>query len=264
MFQLSRIVGIVSKINPIKPLGRGFGVLSCSSKAFCRCSKCIRNMRHGFNCGCSRCYSSSSGSSDVKSDESGTKSEPSDSILSEKDAKINQLQDSYLRCLADMENLRQRTKKEVESASTFAIQKFCKDIVGVADVLELALGSVKNDPRTAKLLRGVEEALEEPDTPEDSIDSETLLSQEELSHRLKDLAVGLSMTLSELTKVFSRHGVTPIDPLHQKFDPNYHLALYEVPNGDLEAGTVVAVQKKGYLLNHRVVRPAAVGVSKKP
>lgn len=184
----------------------------------------------------------------------------------ETDAKIAQLQDSYLRCLADMENLRTRTRKEVESASAFAIQKFCKDVVGVADVLELALGSVKGDARTAGLLRGREEAAEEADTPNDeaSLEGALSLSKEELVHRLKDLSVGLAMTLSELLNVFSKHGLMAVDPIHQKFDPNYHMALYEVPSAEHEAGIVLAVQKKGYLLNHRVIRPASVGVSKKP
>lgn len=210
---------------------------------------------HGRRCGCSRCYSSTG--NDDGAATSDTKP------VQESDSKIAQLQDSYLRCLADMENLRQRTKKEVDSASSFAIQKFCKDIVSVADVLELAVGTVKNDPRTARLLKGQEEAVEEADTPSDAVDTAMQLSKEELAHRLKDLSVGLSMTLAELINVFSRHGVTSIDPLHQKFDPNFHMAMYEVNNPELDIGTVVAVQKKGYLLNHRVIRPASVGVSKK-
>lgn len=225
--------------------------------SICKCAGCAK--RHGNSCGCVRCYSSTN---DSKPEESGSPSTSASSV-DERDSKLAQLQDSYLRCLADMENLRQRTKKEVESASAFAIQKFCKDIVGVADVLELAIGSVKNDPRTAKLLEGRQEAVEEADTPSDSIDSALQMSREELAHRLKDLSVGLSMTLAELIKTFARHGVTSIDPLHQKFDPNFHMALYEVANPELDPGTVVAVQKKGYLLNHRVIRPASVGVSKK-
>ncbi|PJF17594.1 GrpE nucleotide exchange factor, coiled-coil domain-containing protein [Paramicrosporidium saccamoebae] len=133
-----------------------------------------------------------------------------------------------------MENLRQRTKRDIEAASQFAIQRFCKDIVSVADVLEMALGSTK------------------PDT---SVPAEK---------RLDDLVSGLSMTMDELHRVFGRHGLSIIDPMHQKFDPNSHNALYEVPKGDVDAGTIVAVQKKGYMLNQRVIRPADVGVSKKP
>lgn len=267
MFQLNRLIG---KVSPFQGLRRNFSLLACakaSPSSICKCGNCLRGSGHGRNCRCTRCYSSTTekeattgtGDNADKADKAGNKE------IEERDNKINQIQDSYLRCLADMENLRQRTKKEVEAASSFAIQKFCKDIVNVADVLELALGSVKNDPRTAKLLKGEEKEVEEADTPSDAseIESAMQMSKEELAHRLKDLSVGLSMTLSELVKVFSRHGVTAIDPLHQKFDPNFHMALYEVNNVDLEVGTVVAVQKKGYLLNHRVIRPANVGVSKK-
>jgi molecular chaperone GrpE len=189
------------------------------------------------------------------------------------ETKIAELQDSYLRCLAEMENVRQRTRREVESASVFAIQKFCRDVIGVADVLELALGAVQGDPRTEALLRGKINEEAEAESAREVSDSagvnaetartETDLSAAELEQRLRDLATGLSMTLRELLSVFARHGVTPIDPLHQRFDPNFHMAMYEVPRTDIEPGTVVAVQKKGYVLNQRVVRPAAVGVSRK-
>lgn len=258
MFQLTRLVG---KLSPFSALRRNFSLISCTktpASSLCKCGNCLRSPGHLRNCRCVRCYTTG-----PEKEESSASMEKKD--IDDRDTKIAQLQDSYLRCLADMENLRQRTKKEVDSASSFAIQKFCKDIVSVADVLELALGIVKNDPRTAKLLKGVEEVVEEVDTPSDAseIDSAMQLSKEELAYRLKDLSVGLSMTLSEMIKVFARHGVTAVDPLHQKFDPNFHMALYEVNNPDLDVGTVIAVQKKGYLLNHRVIRPANVGVSKK-
>lgn len=255
MFQLIRGIG---KISSFQGISRSFSIIPCSKISTCKCINCMKRIgSHGRSCGCNRCYSGDAKSPDSLNNSDNTKE------IQERDTKIAQLQDSYLRCLADMENLRQRTKKEVDSASSFAIQKFCKDIISVADVLELAVGIVKNDPRTSKLLKGQEEAIEESDTPSDAVNAALEMSKEELAHRLKDLSVGLSMTLSELIKVFARHGVTSIEPLHQKFDPNFHMALYEVNNPDLEIGTVVAVQKKGYLLNHRVVRPASVGVSKK-
>ena len=264
IFQLIRSIG---KATPLQVgLRRPFSLISCtksSSLSACKCGNCTRMISgrgHGRRCGCPRCYS---GDAKQSQDNSTEASKEANKEIQERDTKIAQLQDSYLRCLADMENLRQRTKKEVESASSFAIQKFCKDIVSVADVLELAVGSVKNDPRTSKLLKGQEEAVEEADTPSDAVDTAMQMSKEELAHRLKDLSVGLSLTLAELVKVFALHGVTAIDPLHQKFDPNFHMALYEVNNPELDIGTVVAVQKKGYLLNHRVIRPANVGVSKK-
>lgn len=250
IFQLSRLAGKVAFRRNLS----GLNALKPGHTAICKCGSCMNGLGHGNSCRCVRCYSTN--------DPKAEKSENGSTTADDRDSKIAQLQDSYLRCLADMENLRQRTKKEVDAASSFAIQKFCKDIVSVADVLELAVGSVKKDARTAKLLQGQEEAVEEVDTPSDAVDSAMQMSKEELAHLLKDLSVGLSMTLSELVKVFARHGVTSIDPLHQKFDPNFHMALYEVNNAELDVGTVVAVQKKGYLLNHRVIRPASVGVSK--
>lgn len=235
----------------------------------CRCNAC--GPRHGASCRCGSCgggrrvYSTEEKPVQEGEETSSDAASNAASNAASAEGKMAQLQDSYLRCLADMENLRQRTRREVDAASSFAIQKFCKDIVGVADVLELALGSVRGDPRTAALLEGRETQLEEPDTPSDGATvDEGERRDEQLLHQLKDLSVGLSMTLTELVKVFAKHGVTAIDPMHQKFDPNYHMAMYEVPNGELEAGTVVSVQKKGYLLNHRVIRPASVGISKKP
>lgn len=145
-----------------------------------------------------------------------------------------------------MENLRQRTKRDIEAASHFAIQRFCKDIISVADVLEMALGSVRRP----------EKVTDVPSTP--------VVSSEEAVRQLGDLLDGLSMTMGELHKVFGKHGLSIIDPMHQKFDPNCHNALYEVSTADVDPGTVVAVQKKGYMLNQRVIRPADVGVSRKP
>lgn len=156
--------------------------------------------------------------------------------------------------LADMENLRQRTKREVEAASQFAIQRFCKDIVGIADILEMALLSSNPEVEGSNI---------------------------EQSGQLRK---GVQMTLEELYRVFARHGVTTIDPLHQRFDPNLHNALYEIPLSSIksttssgttqtkdgstvsptsiEPGMIVKVQKKGYLLHHRVIRPADVGVAR--
>ena len=162
--------------------------------------------------------------------------------LATKETQLKELKDSYLLCLADMENLRQRTKREVESASIFAIQRFCKDIINIADVLEMALSS----PTCQKSAKpAAEEELD-------------------VAKQYRDMMGGLRMTLEELHKVFTKHGVNPIDPLHQRFDPNLHNALYEVPTAEVEPGVIVNVQKKGYLLHQRVIRPADVGVARKP
>ena len=162
--------------------------------------------------------------------------------LAAKETQLKELKDSYLLCLADMENLRQRTKREVEAASIFAIQRFCKDIISIADVLEMALSSSTGQQSTKS---ATEEILD-------------------VAKQYNDMMGGLRMTLEELHKVFTKYGVNPIDPLHQRFDPNLHNALYEVPTAEVEPGVIVNVQKKGYLLHQRVIRPADVGVARKP
>lgn len=155
-------------------------------------------------------------------------SQPKDN--NELEAKFAELKDAYLRSLADMENLRQRTGREVEGAKLFGHQAFAKDIINVGEVLEMALASVGKTKNN--------------------------------NHQMQDLVDGLSMTLEEFTKALNKHGISVIDPLHQKFDPNLHTALFEVPTEGVEPGTIVVVEKKGYMLHQRLLRSAAVGVSK--
>lgn len=179
--------------------------------------------------------------------------------LSEKEAKIKELGDNYLLVLADMENLRNRTKREVENASQFAITKFSKDIIGVADVLEMALKSV--DPEHP-LLTGAAAEKAQPDNDAESVpDAGRKFGQDT---KFGQLVQGIEMTIDEVRKVLRKHGVTPIEPLHQPFDPNLHNALFQVPTEDVAPGTVVSVVKRGYVLHQRVLRAADVGVSKKP
>lgn len=174
--------------------------------------------------------------------------------LAEKDGKLREVSDSYLRCLADMENLRNRTKKEIESASQFAISRFSKDIISVADVLEMALHSV--DPQHPLLVGPAAE------TAQADNDASAVPNGNGATQKFDQLIKGIEMTLEEVRKVLKKHGVVPIEPLHQPFDPNLHNALFQVPTADVEPGTVVSVAKRGYLLHHRVLRAADVGVSK--
>ncbi|RGB40493.1 GrpE-domain-containing protein [Rhizophagus diaphanus] len=150
-----------------------------------------------------------------------------------KDKQIAELKDSYLRCLADMENLRERTRKEVESTAQFAIQKFAKDLLNTVDILNLALSSVPAEVRN--------------DTQNNP--------------HLVNLYTGVSLTESELLNILRRHGVEKIEPLGQKFDPNLHEAIYQVNDPNKEPGIVCDVQKVGYSLFGRVIRPAQVGVN---
>lgn len=151
-------------------------------------------------------------------------------------------QDLYLRCLADQENLRDRTRREVQQKEDFAIQKFAKDILDTVDILGLALSSV----------------------PKPLIEAEIASEQQpaDISHAgaLRDLYTGVSMTEAELLKTLKRYGVEQYNPEGEKFDPNLHQALFQAPMPEKEVGTVFSVQKVGYLIKGRVLRPAQVGV----
>ncbi len=117
----------------------------------------------------------------------------------------------------------------MEQTSQFAIQKFAKDLLDTADVLQMALDAV----------------------PKDEI---------EKSKIVKDLFTGVSLTKSELLKSFKRFGIESFDPTGEKFDPNMHQALFQAPVAGKEAGTVFQTTKVGYKIHERVLRPAQVGV----
>ena len=146
--------------------------------------------------------------------------------------KQDELMDKYKRALADSENLRVRLNKQIADAKVYGIQSFCKDLLEVADILGHATQSV----------------------PLDEINDS--------NPHLKSLYGGLTMTKSSLLQVFKRHGLVPMDPLNEKFDPNFHEALFQKDEPGAEPNTVVSVTKLGYKLHDRCIRPALVGVSK--
>ncbi|XP_069140528.1 grpE protein homolog 1, mitochondrial-like isoform X1 [Argopecten irradians] len=143
-------------------------------------------------------------------------------------------QEKYLRALAETENVRQRMKKQVDDAKIFGIQGFCKDLLEVADILGKATESV----------------------PKEEVNKDNI--------HLKNLFEGLTMTESQLQKVFNKHGLEQITPAEgEKFDPFIHEAMFEVPTPNEEAGSTIAVTTKvGYKLQSRTIRPALVGVFK--
>ncbi|GJD64181.1 nucleotide exchange factor GrpE [Methylobacterium frigidaeris] len=142
------------------------------------------------------------------------------------------LKDKLLRTLADMENLRRRTEREVADARTYAVTNFARDMLNAADNVRRALESVPADARAS---------AEGP---------------------LKALVDGIELTERDLLKTLERHGVKRVDPQGQRFDPNLHQAMFEVPNPDVTSGTVVQVVQSGYVIGERVLRPALVGVAK--
>ncbi|HEU5273071.1 MAG TPA: nucleotide exchange factor GrpE [Xanthobacteraceae bacterium] len=143
-----------------------------------------------------------------------------------------ELKDRLLRTLADMENLRRRTEREVADSRQYAIATFARDLLGVADNMERALGTLSADFR------------------------------DQADPVIKSHIEGVEITERELIKVMEKHGIRKFDPQGQKFDPNLHQAMMQVPDPSVPDGTVVQVMQPGYMIADRVLRPALVGVSK--
>jgi molecular chaperone GrpE len=140
--------------------------------------------------------------------------------------------DKMLRTLAEMENLRQRTRREVADSKIYGITGFARDILDIADNLQRALDAV---PAEAK-------AAADPG--------------------LKALIEGVELTERSLLNTLEKNDVRKFDPSGERFDPNFQQAMYEVPDPSVPAGTVVQVVQAGYMIGERVLRPALVGVSK--
>jgi molecular chaperone GrpE len=143
-----------------------------------------------------------------------------------------ELKDRLLRTLAEMENLRKRTEREVTDARLYGVASFARDLLGVADNMRRALDAVSPELR----------ASAEPG--------------------VKALIDGVELTERELLKALEKNGVRQFSPRGEKFDPNVHQAMFEVPNPAVPAGSVVEVVAPGYMIGERVLRPAMVGVSK--
>lgn len=142
------------------------------------------------------------------------------------------LKDRLLRTVAEMENLRKRTEREVRDAGQYAIASFARDILAVADNMQRALDTAK---------------------PDDGDGAKIALDQ---------MREGVSLTKGELVRQLERHGVKPIAAEGQKFDPNLHQAIFEIPDESVPAGTVLQVTQDGYTIGERVLRPSMVGVSR--
>jgi molecular chaperone GrpE len=161
--------------------------------------------------------------------EAQTAPEPADP-LAEAQREAAEYKDKVLRTLAEMENLRKRTDREVADARLYGNASFARDVLAVADNMHRAL---------------------EATGPE-------LRAQADV----KALLEGVELTERELLKVLEKHGVKKFSPDGEKFDPNVHQAMYELETPELPAGHVAQVIQAGYMLGDRVLRPAMVAVSK--
>jgi len=146
-------------------------------------------------------------------------------------AERDELKDQLLRLMADNENLRKRTEREVAAAKKYGPLSFARDLLASLDNLEKAITLI----------------------PED---------KEGMDETLKNILIGVEMTGRELASAFERHGIQRINPEGEKFDYNLHQAMFEVPTNEVEPGMVVQVVQPGYSLHDRLLRPAMVGVSK--
>ncbi|MEQ1939792.1 nucleotide exchange factor GrpE [Mesorhizobium sp. CN5-321] len=143
-----------------------------------------------------------------------------------------ELKDRALRAAAEMENLRRRTARDVQDARAYAIANFARDMLSVSDNLRRAIDAIP------------EEAKASGDAG------------------FKALIEGVEITERAMLSALERHGVKKLEPEGEKFDPNFHQAMFEVPNPDVPANTVLQVVQPGYSIGERVLRPAMVGVSK--
>ena len=159
--------------------------------------------------------------------------EPTESVdsLEKLEAENTELKDKLLRLTADMENLRRRTEREKQDMAKYAITNFARDLLTLDDNLNRALSAV----------------------PDGATDDDPTL---------KALVEGMEMTGRELTKVFENNGITKISPKGKIFDPNNHQAMFEIPNPEVPAGTVMEVVAAGFIIEKRVLRPAMVGIAK--
>ncbi|UIP05794.1 nucleotide exchange factor GrpE [Erythrobacter sp. SDW2] len=133
---------------------------------------------------------------------------------------------------ADTQNVRRRMEKDIQDARAYAATGFARDILSVADNLSRAIDSIPQELRD--------------------------------DDKFKGLVAGIEATQREIDKVFGQHGVTRIAALGLPLDPNQHQAMMEIPTDDAEPGTIVQEMQAGYMIKDRLLRPAMVGVAKKP
>lgn len=148
------------------------------------------------------------------------------------EAQVADLKDRLLRAVADAENTRKRAERDKQDAGKYAMASFARDVLSVGDNMRRAIDAISEADRAA--------------APEP----------------IRNLIAGIEMTEREFLGVLDRHGVKQVNPLGDRFDANFHQAMYEVPDESKPAGTVVEVVAAGYVIGERLLRPAMVGVSK--
>ena len=166
----------------------------------------------------------SGNTNDVEVDQSA---DPLIAITAERDT----LKDQLLRALAETENMRRRSEREADTARKYGHTQFARDLVGAIDNLARALESAPVD-------------------------------RSSFDESVQSLLTGIELSWTEIQSVIEKHGVRQINPAGEKFDYNFHQAMFEVPTNDQPPGMILEVVQHGYALYDRLLRPAMVGVSK--
>lgn len=167
------------------------------------------------------------------SDEGLPETEPQTSEIDALRAEVADMRDRMLRALADAENTRRRAEREKQDASQYAVTKFARDMLQIADNFARALAACPPDKREAA------------------------------DPAVKAVLDGVEATERQLLQALERHGVKPIDTSDGRFDPNFHQAIAEVPGKGKPAGSIVDVVQAGYTIGERLLRPAMVTVARR-
>ena len=153
-----------------------------------------------------------------------------DERVAELEAALAEAKQQTLYAQAEVQNVRRRAEKDAGDARAYAATAFARDVLSVSDNMERALAAIPAELRD--------------------------------DERLKGLVAGLEATGRELANVFQRHGITRIEAMGEKLDPNRHQAMVEIPSAEAEAGTIVQEMQSGWMIRDRLLRPALVGVAR--
>jgi len=152
--------------------------------------------------------------------------------VAELERQLEEANSKALYAAAEIQNVRRRLETEKQQAANYATTQFARDMLAIKDHLERALNAVNAELRADKVA--------------------------------SNFLAGIESTLRELDQVFTRHGITRIDAVGEALDPHKHQAMMEVPSADAEPGTITQEMQPGYMLKDRLLRPALVGVARKP
>jgi molecular chaperone GrpE len=152
--------------------------------------------------------------------------------VAELEKQLDEAKSKALYAAAETQNVRRRLEQELQQATSYAAAQFARDMLAIKDHLDRALAAVSQELR-----------------------SDTTATQ---------FLAGIEATARELEAVFQRHGVTRVEAKGQPLDPHRHQAMIEIPSNEAEPGTVIEEMQAGYMMKDRLLRPALVGVAKKP